>query len=517
VPTRPKSARFYTTIVIVWFMLTITLFYTSSDSLALTLRANLWIGLLSLGLLLCIAYFWLNGIKDMAYTLYYHLRLRTRLKVPRRRRWPGQKPHVVMVYCTRNDFNPRSLFSCLRQTYGNLRTVILDDSDKPEFIRDVDVFAAALGVEVVRRTDRAGFKAGNLNNFLGHGGFDYFVLLDSDEVVPHNFIDRCLDYFLNPVVGIVQANHRATRNRNSFMKMFSPGVDSHWLTYQAVKDRYGFMSLLGHGAMVSRDCYEGAGGFPHMVAEDIGFSLSARRAGYLTVFASDVVCEEEFPVDYLAFKKRHRKWTEGNMEFIKKWTWGILRMPMPWFEKLDIVLFTYSLPLTAFFFVFVVVNAIVLPASGYAIRYPLWMLAPTATFLVAPMLNDIIVLRRKLGLRRLLSYLVHSTLLFGSMYFVSLQASIKSSIGASVFHVTPKDTSAASIRGAIRAHAVEFGLAFALGAVVIWASGSIFPVLLLAAPTTFIAYLTVFNGRSEPDVFRTESATIVHYVPTAEP
>ena len=112
--------------------------------------------------------------------------------------------------------------------------------------------------------------------------------------------------------------------------MFSIGVDSHWIAYQTVKDRYGFLSLLGHGAMVSRECYVAAGGFPHVVAEDLCFSIAARDAGWLTVFAPDVVCEEEYPVDYLAFKKRHSKWTQGNMEFIKRYTAVILRSRMSW-------------------------------------------------------------------------------------------------------------------------------------------------------------------------------------------
>src|SRR5450756_742261 len=90
-------------------------------------------------------------------------------------------------------------------------------------------------IPVIRRTNRPkGFKAGNLNNFLQSPAgqrLDHFVIVDSDEVLPPNFIDRCLDYFQDPSVGIVQANHIATRNRTSFMKMFAPGVNSHWPVY----------------------------------------------------------------------------------------------------------------------------------------------------------------------------------------------------------------------------------------------------------------------------------------------
>jgi hypothetical protein len=74
-------------------------------------------------------------------------------------------------------------------------------------------------------------------------------------------------------VGIVQANHVSDRNRNFFMKLFHVGVNSHWPTYQTMKHFYGFSTMLGHGAMIKRDCYERAGGFPPLVAEDLCLSI----------------------------------------------------------------------------------------------------------------------------------------------------------------------------------------------------------------------------------------------------
>ena len=348
-----------------------------------------------------IAYFWLNGVKDVVYTLYYYIRRKHVSNVPPEGYWRtkfGNKASakVVMVYCTCNDFNAESLLASMDQDYPNQKVVILDDSKKEAYIKEIDAFSERYGVQVVRRDNNIGFKAGNLNNYLRKADFDFFVILDSDEIVPRNFITRSLDYFAYyGNVGIVQANHVATRNRNKFMRLFAIGVDSHWPTYQAVKHKHGFLSLLGHGAMASRVCYDAAGGFPHLVAEDLCFSIESRNKGYFTAFAPDIVCEEEYPVDYLAFKKRHSKWTQGNMEFIKKYTWRILTSKMTWFEKMDIVLFTYSLPLTAFFALYVVINVIVLPLLHYKTVYPAWLLIPTLLFLLAPMLNDIIFYARK--------------------------------------------------------------------------------------------------------------------------
>jgi cellulose synthase/poly-beta-1,6-N-acetylglucosamine synthase-like glycosyltransferase len=312
-------------------------------------------------------------------------------------------------------------------------------------------------------------------------------------------VSRSLDYFAHyGNAGIVQANHVATRNRNAFMRMFSIGVDSHWIAYQTVKDRHGFLSLLGHGAMVSRTCYDAAGGFPHVVAEDLCFSIAARDAGFLTVFAPDVVCEEEYPVDYLAFKKRHSKWTQGNMEFIKRYTGVILRSRMTWFEKLDIVLFTYNLPLTAVFSLYVVLHVIALPLLGHEIVFPLWMLLPTAVFLLAPMLNDLVFHWRSMPKLRLLWYTLHTVLLYGSMLFISIRSSLTSAFGKSVFLVTPKEDQRVSVRQALVANRNEIVFGLALTAVSLVLVGSVLPVLFIAVPAVFCAYLALKHNRPEP-------------------
>jgi cellulose synthase/poly-beta-1,6-N-acetylglucosamine synthase-like glycosyltransferase len=513
---RNKSPGLYLVVIGMWAALMAELYRSTSSMVASALSRNVVIGVLVIMTVVFIGYFWMNGIKDIVYTVFYHVWLKHHVILPPARHLDVE-PLVVLVYCTCNDFNGQSLLASMRQDYRRFTTVILDDSTKSEYLLAIDKFAGEHGIEVIRRKDNSGFKAGNLNNYLKEAKYDYFVILDSDEIIPQKFIRRGLDYFAaSQKTGIVQANHWATRNRTPFMKMFARGVDSHWPTYQLVKDRYGFLSLLGHGAMVSRRCYQAAGGFPHVVAEDICFSIAARRAGFMTAFAPDILCEEEYPVDFTAFKRRHGKWTEGNMEFIRKNTWKILIGKMTWYEKLDIVLFTYSLPLTALFSLYVVINAIIFPAIGYTFRYPLWMLAPTFLFLIAPMLNDIVTYWKKMEKGSLLSYLLHSTLLYGSMYFVSLRASFKSALGKSVFHVTPKNSTAVRFREAIRLSAGELVFGIVLAASVIGVAGSILPVILLALPAVFAPYLTVMH-HEEDFLYESQRAGLAALIDASRP
>ncbi len=409
-----------------------------------------------------ISYFWLNGVKDFLYVIWYYA---FRRKLYRRyhavidTNVSGAKDKILMAYCTCNDFDGRSLEASLKQTYPHFDLVILDDSTDEAYKEQVNEFALAHGIKVVRREGREGFKAGNINHYFQSEecrakGYDFYVILDSDEILPEDYLYESLKYFYAyDNVGIVQANHVSDRNRNFFMKLFHVGVNSHWPTYQTMKHFSGFSTMLGHGAMIKRDCYEKTGGFPPLVAEDLCLSIEARRFGYYVAFAPNIICREEYPVDYVAFKKRHSKWTQGNLEFIKKYSGKIARSPMRWFEKMDIVLFTYNLPLTAVFAFFIFANLTIAPLLQIDVGrvYAVWMIIPTVIFFFSPMLNDFITWAFRLNILRTVAYTVSVIMLYGSMLTTSLVSATMGIFGKKArFIVTPKSSKKIDVPFALR-------------------------------------------------------------------
>ena len=133
-----------------------------------------------------ISYFWLNGVKDFLYVIWYYIFRKKMLK-----RYhdvidtdvSGATDKVLMAYCTCNDFDGGSLEESMKQTYPYVTTVILDDSTRGESMRAVDEFAKKHGLEVIRREGREGFKAGNINHYLmseacKKKGYGYYVILD---------------------------------------------------------------------------------------------------------------------------------------------------------------------------------------------------------------------------------------------------------------------------------------------------------------------------------------------------
>jgi cellulose synthase/poly-beta-1,6-N-acetylglucosamine synthase-like glycosyltransferase len=279
----------------------------------------------------------------------------------------GAQPAVAILYTTCDDFAEQSALSCVAQDYPNCRLYLLDDSKTAEERARVDAFKRRYSetVTVIRRAHHRGFKAGNLNHALTTEVREpYFAIVDADEVIPPNFISRLLPRLLGQArCGFVQANHRAYPDAAApLARDLGLGVDIHWKWYQPLRNRYGFVMFLGHGALLRRQCWEEVGGFPEIVSEDLAYAIALRERGYFGTFAEDILAQEAFPETVRAFRVRHVKWTRGTCEFLEKWALRLLsakRITLT--EKMDILFPTLNLPLTFFFFLFMANAAFLLP------------------------------------------------------------------------------------------------------------------------------------------------------------
>ena len=172
-----------------------------------------------------------------------------------------------------------------------------------------------------------------------------------------------------------------------------------------------------------------------------------------------------------------------------------LKSKLKWQEKLDIILFTYNLPLTAVFAFYIVMNLILFPLLHYKLEYPAWLLIPTFIFLLAPMSNDIIFYSRKINIFQLIFYLFTSFMLFGSMFYVSLVSSFKSIFGKkAVFLVTPKNTRKITALEALKLNYKEIIFACTLMMISFLTSGNILPVILIVIPSLFSPVLTLYSN-----------------------
>lgn len=439
---------------------------------------------------LVLAVLWFGSLKDFVFSVGYAV-LRKKLgeryaevkEVPVD---PQNAPRVLLLYCTCNDFNAAALSACRKQDYPDFKTVILDDSSDPSCLAEIDAYRCKhTNVEVIRRADRTGYKAGNLNHYLaGRTDYDYFVVLDSDEVIPPDYIRQVLKYFAyDKNCGAVQAKHKAKKGENVFQRLMGLCVGSNGETVQVIKNFYGANALIGHGMTISRECYEKTGGFPLVVAEDISFAVEIKNAGFDIIYSPDILCYEEFPVNYVSLKKRQCKWTQGNLEYMKKYNKDIDNSKMAWFEKLDIKLSHYSLPIVPVLSFLLAVCTIVLGFLGYpVIRYSLAVYGIMILFLCSPMIPDLFVYRHTKNVFLLIPYFIVNVATYASLAPMMLRTVFLGLFGKkATFIVTPKQSEKFRFSETIRYSRDSLLFGTAIGVAAMFACGSLLPVIFVVA------------------------------------
>ena len=454
------------------------------------------VGILLVSNALMLVYMWLGSVKDFTFSFLYLLfgkklmkRYDSIINIEQEKldalKKNGKNPRVSLLYCTCNDFNPDALDECMQQDYDNFTTVILDDSTDERYKAQIDEFAKKRGGQVCveRRKDRKGFKAGNLNNYLkGRTDYDYFVVLDSDERVPPDYIKETLKYYAySPDVGVVQAAHKATKGSNLFQNLMGLSVKSNGKICQVMKNFYGSNALIGHGMTISRACYEATGGFPQVVAEDISFAIDVKNSGYRVLYAPNIVCKEEFPVNYLCLKKRQAKWVQGNVEFMKKYNHSIADSKMSWYEKLDVKLSHYNLPIIPMLSFFIIVNTIVLGFMGFDIRAYSWTIVGLMLlFLISPLIPDFFVHGKKKNLFKLLGYAFLNFVVYASLVPMMIGTVLLALFGKKAkFIVTPKEERRISVKDAVKGSYDSIVFAFIVGLLTYGTYFSLAPTILM--------------------------------------
>jgi len=270
-------------------------------------------------------------------------------------------PSVAVLYLCKDDFNERAFLSCLKQNYSNYRVYVLDDSD----ISNKKGRVASLcqkyadSVSLIRRASPGvGFKAGNINNAIKELPSDvrYICLLDADEIIPSDFVKETVAICEeNDSIAFVQASHKQY-GLSKFSKQIGESIDLHWKYFLTARNTRGFVYTFGHGVTFRLAAIRGVGGFPEVVAEDIAISATLRQGGFRGYFAPDIVCSEETPSSYAAFRRRNRKITKGTLQFLSKFYIGFFRSKaVTVTEKVDLLLASLVSLLPAAFFVFLVV------------------------------------------------------------------------------------------------------------------------------------------------------------------
>jgi len=303
------------------------------------------------------------------------------------------------------------------------------------------------GFDVVhhRRTSRAGFKAGALQEGLGRASGEFLAVFDADFVPPPNFLQDTVPHFSDATVGMVQGRWRhLNQDYSALAQAQAISLDGHFVVEHAARMADGcFFNFNGTAGILRKSCIEDAGGWQSdTLTEDLDLSYRAQLKGWRFVFAPAVGCPSELPVEMNAFKSQQHRWVKGSVQVARKILPAVWRSSLPARVKWEA---TFHLTSNAAYVALLLLSAIVYPVviARYASKSLLFTIVDAVLFLTATVSVTLYLATAQRATRpdwrRMLGYVPFVMSLGIGLAVNNTRAVLGALVGGrGVFHRTPK-------------------------------------------------------------------------------
>ncbi|MBC2603604.1 glycosyltransferase [Puniceicoccus vermicola] len=203
---------------------------------------------------------------------------------------------------------------------------VLDDSND-ETCSLIDQISATLKekghwVEVFRRDNREGFKAGALKAALEEAQGDYVAIFDGDFVPTPQFMRQTLPLLIHEKdLALVQGRWtHLNPKENLLCRAQSVGIDGHFSIEQAARASNDlFLNFNGTAGLWRKKAIYDCGNWEgDTLTEDMDLSYRAQLAGWRLTFRSEAVVPAELPSTFIAFKNQQFRWAKGSIQTARK-------------------------------------------------------------------------------------------------------------------------------------------------------------------------------------------------------
>ncbi len=265
--------------------------------------------------------------------------LRLACRDPARRILPAPAPggpvpgRIALALTVRNeDLAPilPPLLALLDTLGDDFTLFVLSDTQEPGLVAAEDAVIAAHThprLRIRRRADNAGFKAGNVMDFLDHhaAGFTYAVMLDADSTLSAEAVRWLVAIIAaDPRMAIVQHLTVGRPAREAFPRLFQFGMRAGmriWATGQGWWQA-GDGPYWGHNAILRIDAFRAHARLPALpdgsaiLSHDQMEAALLCGAGYrVCVWADEEGSAEANPPALPEFLHRDARWLEGNLQY----------------------------------------------------------------------------------------------------------------------------------------------------------------------------------------------------------
>lgn len=222
---------------------------------------------------------------------------------------------------------------------------VLDDStDETRLLVDRTVRRLrqqGVDIEVLRRENREGFKAGALRAGLAHCRHPLVAIFDADFLPPKDFLRRATPLLArDEKLACIQGRWAHLNQEESWLtRAQSVALDAHFAVEQGARAWNGLMMNFNGTAGVWRKAAiedPAVGGWsPGTLTEDLDLSYRVQLAGWRMDYCLELACPAELPSTINALKAQQRRWATGGVQTAVKLLPTIWRSQLGLKHKLE--------------------------------------------------------------------------------------------------------------------------------------------------------------------------------------
>jgi cellulose synthase (UDP-forming) len=213
-----------------------------------------------------------------------------------------------------------------KQEYPLFTVWVLDDGHR-DWVKN---WCSENEINYVTRTERKGYKAGNLNNGLKASSHPLVCVVDADFTLHPNFLMRTVGFLNTPNAGLIQTPQYFV---NPDAIQYNLGGENAWPESQSMfsdvmqpgRDSWSNAFCYGTSFVIKRECLEKIDGFPEdTVAEDIHTTYVIMSEGYHTHFLNEPLSVGIATQDIGQYVTQRSRWCVGTLQcfFVNK---GVIR------------------------------------------------------------------------------------------------------------------------------------------------------------------------------------------------
>lgn len=267
--------------------------------------------------------------------------------------------------------------AALHYPADKLEIQVLDDSTDDSILLSEKKVAEyqqrGVNIQLIRRPERAGFKAGALAYGLDRSLGEFVAIFDADFVPDPDFLLKTVPHFSNQKVGIVQTRWTHLNEGYSLLTQLQAfGLNAHFFIEQGGRNAADlFMNFNGTaGVWRKQTIYDAGGWSSDTLTEDLDLSYRAQLKGWKFVYREDVGSPAELPVAMNALKSQQYRWMKGAAECARRLMMSVLRSPrVPLVNKLHAFFHLFSSSTFLLVFLLAVLSVPVLYIRS---RHPEW-------------------------------------------------------------------------------------------------------------------------------------------------